>query len=370
GLGLHDTRHDSSAAQQHIEKYGVVIGWIKFAVTFTRNLIELNVHLTQTKWRNQCIPFNMIGSNKVAQPTKSIGASQFVAPVPFITMVVNPDEQMPEGPTHLPPLLREYGMELLDDVHKIYIQSTDKFPFETEMHLKKCYKLMNDKRQYIFYVAERMDFGSKCWRGMNRRYCMYFFSASGHLLYTSERRRIKCCSRLPPTQEAVSANVFSSPNINFEMTDVLLASGEFMGRLRNVSTFCKPRLCIDEHGYHNLIVVEGSSSGNICPLINCKSSSFTIYDAHHYNVGRVKNKVVPEGSSPKDGKCVEASFPENISQITKALIIAAAFELKISFIDKRFSCESVIHILMYIWMLAFCGTSVTLILWYNGTLFL
>jgi hypothetical protein len=257
-------------------------------------------------------------------------------------------------------------MELLDDLHKVYIEPTNDIPFEIEMSLNRWYKIVDERGQHVFSAGELVDVGSRCWRGMGRRYCMYIFSASGHLLFTSERQRIKCCSRLPPTQEAVSANMFSSPNIDFGLTEVLLASGEFIGRMHSTSTFCRPKISIDERGYPNLISIEGNKGGMICPMINCKKSSFKIYDAHNYHVGSIKNNVLPEGSDPKGTKCVEAAFPQNISQITKALIIAAAFELKISYMDSKFACESVIHFLLYVWMFLFCGTSAVFILWsYN-----
>ncbi|CAG7835726.1 unnamed protein product [Allacma fusca] len=189
------------------------------------------------------------------------------------------------------------------------------FPSETvvskDIPINRRYVIMNLAGERILVAGEVIDGRSRCWRGMKRRYCMYIFSTQGQLLLTSERQKVRCCTRSPPLQEAQIGHYYSEEDQSLHITRVHLTNGK--------------------------------SKGNICVVWSCQNDTFTILDRHRHCLGMIlKSMELSDSGLVK--LCFGASFHKFLPPVTKALILAAVFDLNISYFERRCAANLALYI--------------------------
>ena len=99
-------------------------------------------------------------SGKSVSPLVTGKKLPFAAPVPFMTMLLEPNFGK-DVTINMVPLTTAYGLSVLADVDKLYIHPVDTFPFKTDMKLTRRYKILNGTSQFVMAAGEFIDFGSK-----------------------------------------------------------------------------------------------------------------------------------------------------------------------------------------------------------------
>ncbi|CAG7688860.1 unnamed protein product [Allacma fusca] len=202
------------------------------------------------------------------------------------------------------------GLEPFNGIGTLFMQKYyHNFPFEISERLSRRFKIMNDEGRCIFWAGERVDCGSKCWRGMERRFTFCIYSTEGDLVLTVDRQRLQICSSWgcpSGTEKKFSSDMTNAAIMSMLNTYVYHFNGFIIGRLKNTSSAFRPQ-------YRNYL-------------------------------GEIRKSVTLVDSRNRNRRCVGATFPDHLSPSMKCLILSAMFELRVTYFERRLSTVEVLWV--------------------------
>ncbi|CAG7728076.1 unnamed protein product [Allacma fusca] len=240
------------------------------------------------------------------------------------------------------------GLEPFNGIGTLFMQKCyNNLPFEISESLSRRFKVMNDEGRCIFWAGERVDCGSKCWRGMQRRFTFCIYSTEGDLVLTVDRQRLQTCSNWgcpSGTEKKFNSDMTNAAIMSMLNTYVYHFNGFIIGRLKNTSSAFRPQYEVEDENSYNILNIRSHNCGTICPIFSFCNSNFRLYDRHRNYLGEIRKSVTLVDSRHRNRRCVGATFPTHLSPSMKCLILSAMFELKVTYFERRLSTVEVLWV--------------------------